>query len=908
MRGGRGSAGSFQGTPRNQQVSVEFLHKHECAACPLNNMPGLRHPHMEPTGAPRPLAYFIGEAPGEQEDLRGEQFVGKAGRILRRRIPEKMLAKIRFNNAVRCRPPKNRTPVRVELEACRPSLWRDIEAARPRAIVGFGNIPLEWATGETGITKWCGRRVPVLINGKPYWYYPVLHPSAVQRDPKWRGSQGGDRYGSEVEFQFALHVRRALAEIESGLPDPVVHSEADAREGIEWVTGAGGWEDVGRVRRFLRRAARCKVAGVDYETNGVRPYAEGGKVLSAAVSVADGALAFPLDHREAKWTRAQREKIDEIWREFLYDADCRKVVHNLAFELEWSAHLYGKDCLRAGRWGDTMAQAYVLDERTEGGSKNKGGPLSLEFLCIQYFGINIKKLAGVKRADLDSEPLERVLPYNGMDAKYHRLLYMAQMRALRQVGLSQLYLEHLERVPAAVLTQLKGVPINQRAVLSLGKKYIPRLIEAERAMRALPAVQRFERGGKKFRPSAPEDVKAVLHGIGVRLDAADEDALAGVNHEFARQEVAWRKAAKIYGTYVTPVADEETRAELNALRLAGLEEIGGSLELKEARECRVSPDGLMHPQTNVNRVKTSRTSSDDPNYQNWPKRGAADAIEVRGMVKPLRSDELVVSFDYGQIQARNVGMESLDPALVRSFWEDHDIHADFMEELARIYPRWVKEGVRALLAKDDAGEKLRKRYRNDVKHGFVFAKFFGAGAKKNASVLGIPLDAAEKLAGVFNDRFGGIGNWHKRLERDYYRTGWVTGHAGYLRRAPVAYNERINAPIQADEAKIVLDAMIRLSKLDHDLLQANMEIHDDLTFIWPRSEVRELAPIVIREMLTVPFAWARVTPIVIEMSVGKNWATQTSPEKAGFEEFGKGVFESHRYDGIDMPKKCPIKL
>jgi hypothetical protein len=60
--------------------------------------------------------------------------------------------------------------------------------------------------------------------------------------------------------------------------------------------------------------------------------------------------------------------------------------------------------------------------------------------------------------------------------------------------------------------------------------------------------------------------------------------------------------------------------------------------------------------------------------------------------------------------------------------------------------------------------------------------------------------------------------------------------------------------------------------------------------------VDELAPTVIREMLTVPFVWAKVTPIVIEMSMGPDWATQK----------GVGVFASHRYDGIDMPRSCPI--
>jgi len=1205
-----------RGAPqRSGAVSVEFLHKHECAVCPLNNQSGLVHPHMKPTGAARPLAYLVGGAPGADEDRRGAHFVGSAGRLLRRYLPEKWLSKVRFNNVVRTRPPKDRDPSRVEVEACfpagtfvepigpvkssykrwydgplvtvktasgriltgtpnhpvftvegetalkdlkigdyafcasasepdgarrpdvdnkparidevveafskvakmkrmrtsaldfhgdgivdgevdvvrasgelmgnfqvgaysqeqfshphfalsqlgprglahsgglerclsvltmvapkhallagarphpqnhllglgpylcsvcfeyfhnlwsagfeharellgaftfavsfndllggkrapadrrprhagggafipqlhsgldkesldcspvrageplevserptlpveldeivaievtrsfrghvynletgshkyiadgfivsncRPSVARDIEESSPAAIIGFGNVPLEWATGETGISKWCGRRVPVLVEGRPYWFFPVRHPEDILRDPKRREvyEGGRDRYGSEAEFQFVLHVRAALEAIEAGLPEPAVHSADAALEGIEWVAGAGA-DDVEWVRAFLRRASRRKLAGVDYETNDLRPYAPGAKILTAAVATArDGALAFPLDHREARWTRAQRAAIDEAWREFLYEAECRKVAHNLTFEMEWSAHFYGKDCLRAGRWGDSLAQAYILDERSEG----KPGAHSLEFLCVQYFGINIKKLAGVNRTNLDAEPLPKVLRYNGLDAKYHQLLYAEQLRALRAADLSALYAEHLERVPAAVLTQLKGVPVDQSVAHRLGKKYMRRMLDAERAMREMPIVRKYERAkAKKFRPSANEDVKDVLHGAGIHLDVADVEALAGVDHDFVREEVKWRKAAKIYGTYLVPVMGEDARAALEAMRRAGLEEIGGMLESRELRPARVYPDGLMHPQTNVNRVKTSRTSSDDPNYQNWPKRGAADAIEVRGTVRPLDPDEVVVSFDYGQIQARNVGMESLDRALLDAFWSGYDIHYAFMEHLARIYPRWVKEGVKTL-ARD---KNLVKKYRNDVKHGFVFAAFFGAQPKKFAEVLEIPLSAAEKLADIFWDRFGGIRKWHRRLEVDYYRTGYVTGHAGYRRRAPVSYNERINSPIQADEAKIVLDAMIRLSKIDHDYLQANMEIHDDLTFIWPKKKVDELAEIVVREMLTVPFEWARTTPIVVEMSVGPDWASQK----------GAGEFASHEYDGIDMPRSCPI--
>jgi uracil-DNA glycosylase family 4 len=840
---------------------------------------------MEPTGAARPVAYFIGEAPGADEDRKGKQFIGPAGRILRGRVPEEWAGKIRWNNCVRTRPPKDRAPSRVEIECCRPSIVRDIKASRPAALVGFGNVPLGWAgIADAGIMLWSGRRVPVLIGERPYWFFPVIHPSAVQRDPRWREGRATSGYKSELEFQFALHLRRALDAIKAGLPEPRVHAPAEAAAEIAWVDGSGGASDLERVVAHLRAAVRRPVAGFDYETSTLRPYGEGAKILTAAVSThEDGTLAFPFDHRESRWSPVHRRAIDAAWSEFLhYRGKCRRVSHHLTFEMEWSAFFYGKGLLHAGRWGCSVAQAYVLDERP--------GAHNLEFLCIQYFGINIKKLAGVQRNALDAEPLDRVLRYNGLDAKYHRLLYAAQSRALRDAGLASLYAEHLERVPAAVLTQLRGVPVSQRAVRRLAKKYTTRMREAEAELRALPAVRKVERArGKVFRPSANDDVMAVCRSLGYHPDSVDETALEGLDHPFGRAEVQWRKAAKVFGTYVLPVADAATRARLG-------------IDLTDAEPPRVAPDGLLHPQTNVSRVRTSRTSSDDPNYQNWPKRGASDAIEVRGMIEPLDPDEVIVSFDYGQIQARNVGMESLDRALLDAFWNDYDIHFDFMEHLARLYPRWVKEGAREL-ARDKA---LVKKYRNDVKHGFVFASFFGAGANKTSGVLGIPLHVGEQLGEIFWGRFGGIKKWHTRLERDYYRTGYVTGHAGYRRRAPVSYNERINSPIQADEAKIVLDAMIRLSRRDPELLAPSMEIHDDLTFVWPRRKVDELAEIVVREMLTVPFAWAQTTPIVVEMSVGDNWAALKEPGKAGYARFDAGVFSSHKYDGIDMPKSCPI--
>src|SRR5258708_6701834 len=119
-------------------ASLDLLHQKQCTVCPLNcYAPSLKHPYMKPTGARRPLVYMLGEAPGKTEDDKGRQFVGKAGDVLRFRIPKRWLPDIRWNNVVRTKPPGNRDPTITEIECCRPSLIKDIEETKPDAIFGF---------------------------------------------------------------------------------------------------------------------------------------------------------------------------------------------------------------------------------------------------------------------------------------------------------------------------------------------------------------------------------------------------------------------------------------------------------------------------------------------------------------------------------------------------------------------------------------------------------------------------------------------------------------------------------------------------------------------------------------------------------------------------------------------------
>jgi uracil-DNA glycosylase family 4 len=125
---------------------------------------------------------FVGEGPGEQEDLKGEPFVGRAGQLLTQLIEGIGLTRddVYIANVVKCRPPGNRDPHPDEIEACAPWLDRQLELIRPRVIVTLGNFATKLLLDtKVGITKLRGQVMPYHDGAV---VIPVLHPSAVLRN------------------------------------------------------------------------------------------------------------------------------------------------------------------------------------------------------------------------------------------------------------------------------------------------------------------------------------------------------------------------------------------------------------------------------------------------------------------------------------------------------------------------------------------------------------------------------------------------------------------------------------------------------------------------------------------------------------------------------------------------------
>ena len=154
----------------------------QCMACTRCGLCQTRHHVVFGVGNPDADVMFIGEGPGEQEDLRGEPFVGPAGMLL-----DDMLSIIDLDrktncyiaNIVKCRPPHNRDPEEAEQEACIGYLRSQIALVNPKIIVCLGRIAAQQLISrDFRITRQHGQ----WIQKDGIWMMAIYHPSALLRD------------------------------------------------------------------------------------------------------------------------------------------------------------------------------------------------------------------------------------------------------------------------------------------------------------------------------------------------------------------------------------------------------------------------------------------------------------------------------------------------------------------------------------------------------------------------------------------------------------------------------------------------------------------------------------------------------------------------------------------------------
>jgi len=176
-----------------------------CIKCPLwktrkNAVPG--------EGNPGATIILIGEAPGYWEDVRGKPFVGDAGKFL-----DSLLSEMRFSrdnvficNVLKCRPPKNREPMPIEIQTCTPYLDRQIRLIQPKFIVTLGNYSTAYILSKAelpfhSITQTRGKFYDTSILDSTVTIFATFHPAAALYSAKYKERITGDfkLLGQELE-------------------------------------------------------------------------------------------------------------------------------------------------------------------------------------------------------------------------------------------------------------------------------------------------------------------------------------------------------------------------------------------------------------------------------------------------------------------------------------------------------------------------------------------------------------------------------------------------------------------------------------------------------------------------------------------------------------------------------------
>ncbi|MBN1551417.1 uracil-DNA glycosylase [bacterium] len=154
----------------------------DCTRCRLHEN---RNKIVFGDGNPSPEIVFVGEGPGQEEDIQGLPFVGRAGKLLDRILKAMGLLRneVYICNVVKCRPPRNRNPELDEIETCSQFLNKQLTVLRPRIICALGNVAAGFLTGK---------KAPMTVLRGHFYDYnnipvlPTYHPAALLRNPAYK--------------------------------------------------------------------------------------------------------------------------------------------------------------------------------------------------------------------------------------------------------------------------------------------------------------------------------------------------------------------------------------------------------------------------------------------------------------------------------------------------------------------------------------------------------------------------------------------------------------------------------------------------------------------------------------------------------------------------------------------------
>ena len=359
-------------------------------------------------------------------------------------------------------------------------------------------------------------------------------------------------------------------------------------------------------------------------------------------------------------------------------------------------------------------------------------------------------------------------------------------------------------------------------------------------------VQIFEQAGEEFNLASPKQLGLILFDKLKLVDkpkktktgqySTAEDVLSYLakDHAIIADILTWRSTQKLLSTYVIALPNE------------------------------INPKtGRVHTVYNQAVAATGRLSSNTPNLQNIPIRTELGQ-QVRKSFIPRDENHVLVAADYSQIELRIIAALSKDPSMVAAFQNNEDIHAT---TAAKVF--------------DVPLEKVTRTQRSNAKtvnFGIIYGVSpFGLSQQTNLSRA-----ESKELIDTYYASYPEL-KAYMNSQVDFAReNGYVTtvlGRRRYLKDIlsqnaivrGAAERNAINAPIQGSAADIIKIAMIKIqNRMEAGDWKAKMllQVHDELVFDVPKTEVESLSAMVKEEMEN---AFSLDVPLVVDLGVGNNW-------------------------------------
>jgi DNA polymerase-1 len=409
---------------------------------------------------------------------------------------------------------------------------------------------------------------------------------------------------------------------------------------------------------------------------------------------------------------------------------------------------------------------------------------------------------------------------------------------VEQAGLTKLYEEmDLPLVPVLARMEQAGVKIDTSALSQMSS-------ELEREI-AIKAKEIYEVAGIEFNVGSPKQLgdvlfnrmnlpKPVKYGKGRTISTAVDvlEELAE-NHPIARMVLDYRQLTKLKSTYV------------------------------DALPALINPaTGRLHTTFGQTGTATGRLSSANPNLQNIPIRTELG----RGIRAAFTAEpgHVLLTADYSQIELRLLAHFSRDPLLVEAYRRGDDIHTLTASQVF---------GVPPLMVTPD-----HRRQAKVVNFGIVY----GLSAFGLSQQLGIETGEAKQFITAYFEKYKGVRTFIDKTLEEARRDMKVKTLFGRVRPIPdinskninqrgFAERTAVNTPLQGTAADLIKVAMIRIDAALRECgLKSRMtlQVHDELVFEVPESEVEAMQPLVREHMEK---AHALAVPLQVDMGVGMNW-------------------------------------